>query len=73
MHKPFVSNTTYVVVWSDVLCFESDSSVLLIYDIPTLNNEIVSSGNAIVLTENNFGFVSKIRSSFSFVNLWIKS
>ncbi len=42
--------------------------MLLIFDIPILNNEIISSKRIIMPIDNNFGSVSKIR-SFSSISL----
>jgi len=47
--------------------------MLLIFDIPTLNNEAISFESVIVPIEKNYVFVSKIISSSSLINLSIKS
>jgi hypothetical protein len=53
------------VATPNVLCFESNSSMLLIFYTPTFNNETISSKIVVVPIENNYGYVSKIISSFS--------
>jgi len=47
--------------------------MLLIFDIPTLNNEAIYFESVIVPIEKNYAFVSKIISSSSLINLSIKS
>ncbi len=43
-----VEGTTSANVWSNVFCFELDFLVLLIFNTPTLNNEIVSFESVIM-------------------------
>jgi hypothetical protein len=45
----------------------------MIFETPTLNNEIVSCEIMIVLIENKSSYVSNIKSSFSYVRPSIKS
>jgi hypothetical protein len=37
-----VEATTYVALWSDILCSGTYSSLILIFEIPTFNNETIS-------------------------------
>ncbi len=67
-----IEGSTLATIWSNVPCSGSDSSTLLIFDNPTLNNEIVSSKKIIIPIENSYGSILKIKSSSSSVELSIK-
>ncbi len=47
-----VEGTTFVVVWYDVPCSGSNSSMTLFFDTPTLNNETVAFNSVIVPIED---------------------
>jgi hypothetical protein len=47
--------------------------VLLVSNTPTLNNETISYDRIIMPIENNYGSISKIKSSSSYANPSIKS